>query len=415
MSAPLKIWLLRDCEPLPLKESTRLMRMGRLARTLATRGHEVTWWASTFDHFQKKKLFAGDHTLTPSPGLTLRLLDAGNYTRNVSWNRIRHHARLGKMFREKAATLSPPDVIVASFPTIALAYEGALYARAHGIPFIVDVRDLWPDSFCDFVPGWAQPLVTLATSGLQRKTRVCFQEDDSLLAMSEHVRAWAFAKRGALPPPKGGVFYLGSEPPRLPSESALASLKALIKARVVFTYLGSFGKAHDFEALLDVITDSATTLPQAFFFIAGAGEFELLIKKHTEGLSNVHLLGWQDHEAAARLLAVSDVMLIPCRFDAVPNKFCEALAWGKPVIPSGPDIAEMKEICERYGIGLFYPNADRATLYAHVKTLTLDESLRKEMGERALALYRDAFQADGVDGRYAAHVEEMARMNTQKE
>lgn len=410
MPSSLNIWLLRDCELLPLTDEVRQMRMGRLAQALLARGHHVTWWASTFDHFQKKKLFQQDQEVSLPSGLCLQLLEAGSYQRNFSLRRLIHHARLGKKFRRVAQITPRPDIIVAAFPTIELAYEGARLAAKNRIPFIVDVRDMWPDSFVDYFPGWCTPLIRLSARILQKKTVFCFQQAISLLAISKHVLAWALKKRKGVSSVAAQVFYLGAEAPHWPISSHLAEKIEQVKGRIVFSFIGSFGYAYDFDSVLEVVSLCANYFPQVVFFLAGGGEQWNAVAKRAKQFENISVLGWQNRTEATHLLAVSDVILIPCRFDAVPNKFCEALAWGRPVLVSGPKGAEMQEICEQSGVGLFFEVGDHKTLYQHIQTLMVNKNLREEMGKKAHRLYVDEFQADRVSEKYAQYIEEVATM-----
>ena len=45
-----------------------------------------------------------------------------------------------------------PDLILCSYPTIELSVEAVRYGRTHGIPVVLDVRDLWPDIVLDLLP-----------------------------------------------------------------------------------------------------------------------------------------------------------------------------------------------------------------------------------------------------------------------
>ena len=50
----MRAWLIQTGEPLPIDgEFPRLLRTGFLAQQLADRGHHVTWWCSTFNHWTK--------------------------------------------------------------------------------------------------------------------------------------------------------------------------------------------------------------------------------------------------------------------------------------------------------------------------------------------------------------------------
>ena len=51
----MRAWLLTVGEPLPCDgPNERLHRTGLLAEALHSRGHEVLWWSSTFDHARKR-------------------------------------------------------------------------------------------------------------------------------------------------------------------------------------------------------------------------------------------------------------------------------------------------------------------------------------------------------------------------
>src|SRR5690349_4324310 len=71
----LKIWLAHVGEPLPIDaKNERQLRMSLIARMLAQRGHEVTWWSSTFDHTHKRQRFPSNQRVDVSDGLVLQLL-----------------------------------------------------------------------------------------------------------------------------------------------------------------------------------------------------------------------------------------------------------------------------------------------------------------------------------------------------
>ncbi|MBI4419811.1 MAG: glycosyltransferase, partial [Gemmatimonadetes bacterium] len=154
----MRTWLITVGEPLPLPgQRTRLLRTGRLALALVRRGHQVTWWTSTFDHFAKAGLDVDDVERL-SAGLELRFLHGIPYDRNVSVRRLVNHWQLARGFRRRALEIAPPDVILCSFPTVELCWQATRYARRKGVPILIDVRDLWPDIFLSAMPGplrWA--------------------------------------------------------------------------------------------------------------------------------------------------------------------------------------------------------------------------------------------------------------------
>ena len=68
-------WLLKIGEPLPLDPETNSGRAAMLGEKLTLRGHQVVWWASSFDH-QHKRMILGDRaTVRLTSGITVRSID----------------------------------------------------------------------------------------------------------------------------------------------------------------------------------------------------------------------------------------------------------------------------------------------------------------------------------------------------
>ena len=149
----MKIWLLQASEPIPIvNKEQRLLRMGIIAEELSKRGHEITWFANTFDHFQKKQLYKKDTTIKVKENYKLELIYAMGYKRNISLSRILNHKIIAKKFKKQAKKMEKPDLIYASFPTIDYAEEAVKYGKKYNVPVVVDIRDLWPDIFKHNLP-----------------------------------------------------------------------------------------------------------------------------------------------------------------------------------------------------------------------------------------------------------------------
>ena len=74
----MRAWLITIGEPLPSDPGPpRLLRAGILASMMQTRGVEVTWWTSAFDH-QRKAMREGQAAIAPQ-GHRMELLRGEPY------------------------------------------------------------------------------------------------------------------------------------------------------------------------------------------------------------------------------------------------------------------------------------------------------------------------------------------------
>ena len=56
-------------------------------------------------------------------------------------------------------------------PTIDLCKAAVNFGQNIGVPTVVDIRDLWPDSIWDLAPRPLRPVMALATLPLERQLR----------------------------------------------------------------------------------------------------------------------------------------------------------------------------------------------------------------------------------------------------
>ena len=76
----MKVWLLQPSEILPLKKDARLMRMGLLGEELSkNKNNQITWFTSSFDHFQKKQIVNEDTVINVEDNYCLKLIYAKGY------------------------------------------------------------------------------------------------------------------------------------------------------------------------------------------------------------------------------------------------------------------------------------------------------------------------------------------------
>ncbi|HZY67439.1 MAG TPA: glycosyltransferase, partial [Devosia sp.] len=251
----LKIWLVRDLEPLPTDPGNRrLMRAGMLAQALARRGHEVTWFTSSFDHYAKRQRAESDEILLPEPRLTVRVFRGPGYRRNVSLARIRHNRDFARRWAQYAhASAERPDILVTDIPTTEGAAAVIRFGIQNRIPTVLSIRDLWPDFFLDYIPAPLRPLGRPFVLPLERQVRFATAGATSLLGISDEYLLWGQRKGNRLPSERDRVFPLGYDARPVPDPSTVDAFRARlgIGDRTVVAFVGSWGRTYNLELVRD--------------------------------------------------------------------------------------------------------------------------------------------------------------------
>jgi hypothetical protein len=77
----------------------------------------------------------------------LRLVHGPGYRRNLSIRRIIHNRIVAAAFRDEAARNPEPDIAFCTMPTPELAEKVVELGARESFPVVVDINDLWPDSY----------------------------------------------------------------------------------------------------------------------------------------------------------------------------------------------------------------------------------------------------------------------------
>jgi glycosyltransferase involved in cell wall biosynthesis len=414
----MKIWLVVIGEPVPVADGVqdRLHRGGYFASFLAERGHDVTWWTSTFDHMRKQHRFEEDRTVQINPRLQIRLLHGGGYRANISLARLRDHREIaGKFARLAGAEADPPQIIVAALPTIELCLESVKFGRRRGVPTVLDMRDMWPDIFVDSVPRPARPLMRLLLGGMFRQARRACAEATAITGITEAFVDWGLKRGGRRRSPWDRAFAMGylSAPPA--AEKIAAAEKFWDRQGVVADperplacFFGTLGRQFDLESVLRAARGSRFR-----FVLCGTGDRFEHYRALAAGLPNVLLPGWVDAAAIHVLMRRSACGLDPLsdRYDflaTINNKAIEYFSAGLPVI-SSPRRGTLAELLAAEECGLSYDLGDAGSLAGALARLDEEPPLRERMAAAARRLFQHSFTAEKVYGSMMEWLEKIAR------
>lgn len=401
----MKIWLVNHYA-LPPTE-TGGTRHFTLARELMKLGHEVTIFASSFDHFARKetRLAPGEtfkvETFEGVPFVWLRTPPYPGNTLARMWNM----AYFGWQFFRLADRLpvERPDVVIGSSPHLFAALAAERVARRHRVPFLLEVRDLWPQSLVDLSNiSERHPAII----GLERIERYLYRHSARIISL--------------LPGAAGHMAEKGADPARvlwLPNgvDAGLAPEPSPGAAQEAFTVM--FAGAHGVANGLDAILDTARLLrgePVRFRLIGQGPEKERLMKRaEDEGLTNVTFDAPVPKEQIYGVLAQADAFLMILkdspvfRWGVSPNKLFDYMAMARPVVfgvstPFNP-IDDAKA-------GLTVPPEDPAAMAEAIRALmAMSPEARWEMGLRGAAYVKENHDFGKLAARLDAALREVVR------
>lgn len=415
-STPLRVWLVTVGEPLPTDPGPpRMLRVGMLASQMHRRGLDVTWWTSTFDH-QRKVVREGVQRSTRSPeGYRIELLDGVAYASSVSLARIRNHRQTAAQFSIRAAHSPRPDVILCSYPTIELCEAAIGYGRRHGVPVVLDIRDLWPDIFLSLIPAGLRPVGRLALAGMFRASQRACSGATAIIGITETFVDWGLNRAGRarnrwdLTVP---LAYEAKAPPDAKLDRARRDWDEAGVRGDSFNlcFFGTLGRQFDIPTVLEAARRLQGS--QVRFVLCGDGDRLAEFRKAAAGLPNVLMPGWVDAAAIRALMERSAAGLAPyyCETSftmSIPNKAIEYMADGLPLLSSLR--GELETLLRDAACGLTWAEGDAGSLVESVEWLRMNPELRRQMGSNSSLVYRTRFVAEVVYGQLIDHLCEVAR------
>lgn len=273
------------------------------------------------------------------------------------------------------------DVVLATSPPLFAAAAGLAVAKLRRVPFVLDVRDLWPaaaTSLNQISPG----LVTEAAETLER---FLYRRADAVTAVTrpfcEHVDAvrGAGARRTALIPNGTlDLFFQDAD------GGADRRRYGLPDDAFVVTFAGMLGIA---QALPTVLHAASRVDHDVAFALVGDGPVRSILEEQAreQALSNVYFLGQQPLPQMPDILASSDVLLVtlsahPTFTEFLPSKLIDYMATGKPIVVAAA--GEATNTLERVGAGIAVPPEDPEALANAIVWLREHPAEAAEMGRR---------------------------------
>jgi colanic acid biosynthesis glycosyl transferase WcaI len=297
-----------------------------------------------------------------------------------------------------------PDVVFASSPPLPVAVAAAAVAARHRVPWVLDVRDLWPDAAVA-MGELSEGRALHAAEWLERRL---YTSAAAITTVTEpFVRAIAAnvddPEKITLVPNGTTQFWLDAA--RLEPDRAALGLP---EDRFVWTFAGNVGKAQGLEAAID----AAALLGDNFRLVSlGNGPARAALEERAR-LASPGCVLFRDQvppSVAAEYLRASDALLVSLAADEklrsfVPSKLYDCFAVGRPVIVAAA--GEAARLADEASAAVTVaPDSPNALAYA-VRRLQADPQLGDELPARArrFAMRHDRARHVEVLDRLLRHV-----------
>jgi colanic acid biosynthesis glycosyl transferase WcaI len=279
--------------------------------------------------------------------------------------------------------LHRPDLVIATSPQLLVGLSGWWLARCNGVPFVFEVRDLWPESLAAVgVRTQNSPL----HRSLAKLAGFLYRSCDRLVVVTPAFKDY-LVEHWRVPEDKIFVVENGVETSLFSRLTPSIALRRELRAeeKFVVSYIGTMGAAHGLETLVDAAALLRYRAPNVLFLLVGEGaeKARILSLVRSRGLTNMRFVGQQPREKIPAYITASDACLVLLKrtelFKTVlPTKMLEFMSCARPVI-LGVD-GHARKVMEQANAGIFIQPEDPAALAEAVTDLAADPALRELLG-----------------------------------
>lgn len=270
-----------------------------------------------------------------------------------------------------------PSIIVGSSSHLLAGLSAWLVARRHKLPFVLEVRDLWPDSLVQL--GLTNPFVIKPLAVLET---FLYRRSVAVIALTEGIRDGVIAK-GV---PANKVVLI----PNATTRPAPLDVRQRTEERrrrhwegkTVAVWVGAHGPANGLEHVVDAarLLTHRTDIVIAF---VGDGPDKGDLMRRSAGLENVEFHDPIPKEQVSDTLRAADIGILHSRaFQAFtgarPNKLFDYMAAGLPIVCALP--GEALGLVNEAGAGICAEWENARSIAGAIVKLADCQELRDSLG-----------------------------------
>jgi glycosyltransferase involved in cell wall biosynthesis len=283
--------------------------------------------------------------------------------------------------------LDRPEVVIATSPQLLVGLSGWFLARFFGVPLVLEIRDLWPESMCAV---GAQNSSGRLYRGVGTVAKFLYKRCDQIVVVTPAFREQLIQHWG-IPASKIDVVENGVET-ELFSPSGPTDIRRpfALEGKFIVSYIGTIGMAHGLDTVLEAAELIRSECPGAHVLLIGEGAERAKVQEEAarRGLNNLSVLPAQPRETVPAFIRASDVCLtLLKKADAfqtvIPTKMLEFMSCARAVI-LGVE-GQAAEILRQANAGICVAPENAEGLASAITALYRDATLRGRFGANGRA------------------------------
>jgi len=270
------------------------------------------------------------------------------------------------------------DIVIATSPQFFVALSGRWLSFFKRRPWIMEVRDLWPESIKTvgaMKDGFLFSFLEKLELSLYRSAKKVITVTDSFKIN--------LVNRG-IDPSKISVVKNGANLDLYDSKRIDESLKRDLglDGKFVLGYIGTHGLAHKLDFIIDCALEFDGSDVHFLFIGSGAAKRHLIGQSRVLELSNVTFLDPIEKKDVWRYISILDAMIVPLKKSdlfktVIPSKIFETSAMKVPIL-LGVD-GEARSIVESFNAGIYFEPENKKAFLKAVNALKNDPELVAEI------------------------------------
>jgi len=184
------------------------------------------------------------------------------------------------------------------------------------------------------------------------------------------------------------------------------------EGKFVVCYIGTMGKAHGLDTLIEAASQLNASAPQVLFLLVGEGadKDRIVTVARERGLTNIRFVDQQPREKIPTYISTSDACLVMLRRTdlfktVIPTKMLEFMSCSRPVILAVD--GQARKTVEHAQAGIFVPPENADDLVAAILRLAENPELRQLLGRNGRRHIVQNFSREQTAQAYEGILEEI--------